>query len=347
MRSSFLFVLLASSCISRAQYSGPESCEYDALADRWLISNTSDNTIKQRSSGGTVTLFVSTPAAPYGLEIQGDTLFACEAGSIRGYLLSNGDPVFDLDLGGTFLNGLTSDGTFLYATDYNTKKIFKVDVAAQSFSTLVSNTVFTPNGIVYDPVQDRLVAVSWGANATIKAVNKNTGAISPLTTTTVTNIDGITIDCMGYFIVSSWSPDHLTRFEPTFASAGVDMGVTGLNNPADIDFDAVHGHVCVPNSGSNTVTLAAVPDCSLGIHAANDGTGYVTVNAVPNPTDGLINIDLPLAEPTPFMVMNERGLLVASGTLKPRAMLDVSNLASGIYVIDLPRIKRYVRVVKR
>ena len=49
----------------------------------------------------------------------------------------------------------------------------------------------------------------------------------------------------------------------------------------------------------------------------------------------------------PFIVYNDRGLLVASGTLSPGALLSIQSLPSGLYVIDLPRVKRYVRVVKK
>src|SRR5262245_58624544 len=80
--------LLATS--PRAQYAGPESVEYDAANDRYLVSNTDDGTVKQRDQAGTVTPFATVSPAPYGLEIMGDTVFACSGGSVKGYLLSDG-----------------------------------------------------------------------------------------------------------------------------------------------------------------------------------------------------------------------------------------------------------------
>src|SRR6185436_8553396 len=139
-----------------SQYNGPESVEYDPVGDRYFISNTGDNTIKQRDQAGTVTAFASVSPAPYGLEIMGDTLFACSGGSVKGYLLSTGAQVFNLNLGGTFLNGITTDGTYLYATDFTQEKIFRVDVTAASFITWVADTDGTPNGIVFDGDNARL-----------------------------------------------------------------------------------------------------------------------------------------------------------------------------------------------
>ncbi len=344
MRSTLLFILLSSGCIGHAQYNGPESCEYDAVADRWLISNTGDNTIKQRSSGGTVTPFVSTPAAPYGLEIQGDTLFACEGGTIKGYLLSNASLVFDLDLGATFLNGITTDGHFIYTTDFNVHRIYKVDVAAQTFTTLVSNTTDTPNGIKYDPSLAKLWVAFWGSNAKVKSYDKSSGAQLSTFSTSVTNIDGITLDCLGRILISSWSPDRITRYENTFTLPAVDLGVAGLNNPADIGYDHIHNRIGIPNAGSSTVQLFEQLDCTT---AVIEQPGYTTISAVPNPTDGLLHIDLKTSAQQPFMVLDARGLLVASGTLSPSGMLDISSLAPGMYLIDLARLKKYVRVVKR
>jgi hypothetical protein len=347
MRAFYLLFSFSLACCSGAQYSGPESVEYDAVNNRCFVSCTGSNSIKQRASDGTVTDFVTgISGAPYGIELKGDTLFACVGGGIKGYLSSDASEVFDLDLGGTFLNGLATDGVYLYTTDFSAKKVYKVDPVAGTFDVLVSNTVTTPNGIVYDAALDRLVMVAWGGSAPIKAVNKETGALSTLTTTALTNIDGITIDCHGNFIVASWSPDRLTLYEPTFTAPAVDLGANGLNNPADIDFDEVNGGIWAPNAGSNTVTFHAMPECSVNVNEVPGGMGYTTVHARPNPADGLIHIDLPLTAPTPFLVLNDRGLLIASGTLKPYGMLDVGSLAAGVYVIDLPSIKRYVRVVK-
>ncbi|MBK9598282.1 MAG: hypothetical protein IPO60_08120 [Flavobacteriales bacterium] len=127
----FYPALLLVSCSANAQYSGPESVEHDAEGQRYFVSNTGDNSIKQRAYDGTVTAFASNlPTAPYGIELKGDTLFACMGGSIRGFSTVDGVVVFSLSVGGSFLNGITTDGAFLYATDFSTKKIFQVNVGA-------------------------------------------------------------------------------------------------------------------------------------------------------------------------------------------------------------------------
>src|SRR5262245_62143067 len=201
--------VIAGSCL--AQYDGPESVEYDAAGDRYLVSNTGDGTIKQRDQAGTVTPFASVSPSPYGLEIQGDTVYACSGGSVKGYLLSDGSLVFNLNLGGTFLNGIASDGHYLYVTDFSDQKIFRVEPSTTSFTTWIASTAGTPNGIVYDPGMDRLAVAFWGTNAAVKTYDRATAAPGASMNTGLTNIDGITIDCLGRFLLASWSPDKITR----------------------------------------------------------------------------------------------------------------------------------------
>ena len=328
-----------------AQYNGPESVEHDPVGQRDFISNTGSSTITQRASDGTVSPF-SGPlsAAPYGLELQGDTLFACMGSSVRGYSTADGSEVFNLNLGASFLNGIASDGTFLYVTDFSAKKILKVNTAQGTFSTLVANTVTTPNGIVWDEGMDRLWVANWGSNAKIKAYDRNSGLEMGSFTTALTNIDGITLDCHGRIIVSSWSPDRISRFENTFSEAPVDLAVPGLNNPADIDFDPVNNLICIPNSGNNTVVFAEVNDCTSEV---KEPEHYGSFNIWPNPTDGLLKLDLQLDRPESFLVFNVRGMLVASGTLSPHGLLDIRELAPGTYLLDVPAMRMRAKFVRK
>ena len=326
-----------------AQYSGPESVEYDPVGDRYFVSNTGSGVIKVRTQGGAVSDFVSVSPAPYGLEIMGDTLFACSGGSVKGYLLSTAAQVFNRDLGGSFCNGITTDGRFLYVTDFSATRIFKVDVANNAHTTLVTNTVGTPNGIVWDAVAERLVVVYWGTNAPVKAFDRTTGASTTLIANTgLSNIDGVTIDCAGRFLLASWSPDRITRYDADLVGPGVDLMVPGLNNPADIDFDLVNDRICIPNSGSNTVTLFDV-DCSTGVKELSE----VAMKAIPNPATDILRFEPATDRPERYMVLDGRGLLIAGGVLSAGAQLDISALAAGIYTIQFTRTGGSVRVVKQ
>lgn len=344
MKYLFAALLLVSSA-AHAQYNGPESVEHDPIGGRYFISNTGSSSILQRSYDGAVSAFTGNlSTAPYGLELQGETLYACMGGAVRGYSTGDGTEVFNLSVGGTFLNGITSDGTFLYATDFSAKKILKVNPVQGTFSVLVANTVDTPNGIVWDEGMDRLWVACWGGNAKIKAYDRNSGAVMGSHTTALANLDGITLDCQGRIIVSSWSPARISRFENTFSEPPVDLAVPGLNNPADIDFDPVNDRVCIPNSGNGTVVFADVSGCASGV---KEPVQYAGFGIWPNPADDQLRPDLQLDHPEPFLVFNSRGMLVAGGTLSPFGLLNISQLRAGTYVLDFPGLRKRAKFVAR
>lgn len=260
MRATLLlFAFIFTAAIYSQSYSGPESVEWDAANNRWLISNTTSHAILARSQSGTLTTFVPTTTnGPHGLEILGNVLYACCSGSIKGYDLTTGTQVFTMNLGASFLNGLTTDGdSVLYATDFSNKDIFRINPTTNKYYTLSSNTTTTPNGIIYDGANNRCIFIAWGTNAPIKAIGLNPPyTISTITTTTLGNCDGITIDHLGYYYVTAWSNNRMNRFANDFTGGYTVMNSFVLSSPADIDckFDVIDT-VGVPNAGNNTCTF--------------------------------------------------------------------------------------------
>ena len=268
MKTSFtlLFTLFISlfSFAGGISYNGPESVAYDAATNTYFVSNTGGFITKQEV-GGVLTTFTSATSSPYGIEVMNGVLYACDNGRIKGYSISTGAEVFNLNVGGTFLNGMTTDGSnFIYVTDFSGQNIKKIDVANSSYTTFVSNTGGTPNGIKYDGANNRLVFVSWGMNASIKGVSLSDSTVTTLKTTTLGNMDGIDQDCMGNWYVSTWSPERITLFSNDF-SIEQTISTPQLSSPADIYFNPITDTLVVPNSGSDIVryTLESVEKANL------------------------------------------------------------------------------------
>ena len=346
-QGGLLIIAIASATTIRAQYSGPESVEYDPVGDRYFVSNTQSRIIKVLDQGGTVSDFSPVLSnAPYGLEIMGDVLYACAGNGVRGFSLATGQQVYQRDLGASFPNGITTDGQFLYITDFSSspRRVLKVDPIADTYSTLVPNTGGQPNGIIWDALGDRLVVVFWGSNASIKAYDRSTGAETVLVANSgVGSIDGVTIDCDGNFLIASWSPARITRFPPTFDQAGVNMNVPGLNNPADIDFDPTNLKLCIPNAGNNTVTLFDYTCLTSGMP---EQVELGALRAFPNPTAERLRLEPSFDTVQPYVLLDVRGVMIGSGTLQPGAELDLSGLPAGNYVIQLTDVDQQVRIVK-
>ncbi|MBK5284040.1 MAG: hypothetical protein JJE25_01435, partial [Bacteroidia bacterium] len=283
--SLFLLIALASKAQS---YSGPESAEYDAANNRWLIANTTSHEVIARSSTGTLSVFVGgLGSGPHGIEIVGDTLFCCSGASIKGYLLSNASQVFNLNLGATFLNGITHDNSGnLIATGFTAKKIFKVNISAQTFSTIATTLVQSPNGIVFDAANNRCVFVNWGSSAPIKAIDMTTYAVTTLLTTAFSNCDGISRDAQGRYYVSNWGGQSIVRYDSAFSLAPATV-VTGLSNPADIFYNTLDDTLAIPNAGNNTVTFFGFAT-STGI---DETKTEEMLNVFPNPATNKLTIE--------------------------------------------------------
>jgi Secretion system C-terminal sorting domain/SMP-30/Gluconolactonase/LRE-like region len=254
MKNLFTVLLVTvSAVVAHSQsFSSPESVEYDNANNRWIVGQNTSGAIHVYSpASGTLTPFTSTvlSSGPHGIEIMGDTLYACDGASIKGFDLTTGTQVVNMNLGATFLNGLTSDGSqYLFATDFSAKKIYRVCPSAGTFNIMCSTT-YSPNGIIYDGANNRCVFVNWGTNARVQAMSLADSSVTNLYTTTTSNMDGITRDAAGYWYVTTWGGNALRRFDPAFSAAPTSV-MTGLSNPADIDINAAGDSIGIPNSGN-------------------------------------------------------------------------------------------------
>lgn len=249
-------VLLLPSFLVAQNFAG-ESVEYDAVQNRFF-SSANNGSIVQRAANGDISLFGSGLLSSYGMEVMNNTLFAIAGSSVYGYDLDTELQVMQISISGAgFLNGMASDGNNrLWVTDFSAKRIHEIDVtnyATPSSSIVVNNTVTTPNGIVYDEVENRLIFVNWGSNAPIKQVNLDDYSVSTIVTTSLGNIDGIDNDSYGNFYISSWSPNRITKYSSDFAMSEI-ISAPGISSPADICYAQPIDTLAIPN-GNGTVTF--------------------------------------------------------------------------------------------
>ncbi len=333
-----LLVVLTSGVLFSQTYSGPESVEYDYANSRWLIANTTSHQVLARSSTGVLTVFATgLVSGPYGIEIVGDVLYCCSGASVKGYSLATGANVFNVNVGATFLNGLTHDNSGnLYATDFSGKKIYKIETATQNFSTLATNLVQSPNGIVYDGANNRCVFVNWGSNAPIKAINLTTNAVTTLLATTHGNCDGISRDAAGNYYISTWGSQNVLRYDSAFANAPVSVA-TGLSNPADIFVNTVDNVLGIPNSSNNTVTFV---NLTLGNDSFDDNW-LKNISVQPNPivSSSTLHFELNTSKNVSAQIVNVQGKVVEIIDMGSESRstgdveLKLSHLNAGVYYL--------------
>jgi hypothetical protein len=322
-----------------AQIFGGESVEHDPTANRWFSSD-DGTSIVQRAANGTNSYFGTGLNADYGMEVMGNTLFAITGTEIRGYDLTTELQVMTLTItGASFLNGLASNGTDkLWATAFSGKKVYEIDVANlafPAFTEVISNTVTTPNGIVYDGPNNRLVFVSWGSNAPIKAIDLTTYAMTTITSTNLGNLDGIDSDNQGNFYVSSWSPNRISRYDNAFANPPVTISAPGINSPADICYALTTDTLAVPN-GTGTVTFIGFTPVSIA-----EPLDPFSLHFAPNPVseNSWIGFELPSATAAKISVFSPNGQLqkvIMEGQLPAgshKVLLQGIGLAAGTYLL--------------
>lgn len=253
---AFTVVMMA---LQAQTFNEPESVEYDAVSNRYLVSNTGNGSILSVLPGGNPSVFkTGISPSPYGLEIMSGVVYVCCGGFIKGYDLQSGALVTNINTGATFLNGITHDNDGnLFATDFSGKRIYRIKPASNTFNIMAQNLVQSPNGILYDEAENRLLFVNWGSNAPIKSLNLLDSVVATIATTNLSNCDGIARDGNGNYYVSNWGNNSVVKFNGTFSNSPSTV-VSGLNKPADICISIIDDLLAIPNSGNNTVVFQSI-----------------------------------------------------------------------------------------
>ncbi len=343
----FLFFLISTASIAQS-YNGPESVVYDSVNKRYFISNNGANQILARDSSGTLTVFTSNiSSGPHGLEIVDTVLYACDGSSMKGFGLTSASLVMNLNVGATFLNGICTDGSnYINTTDFTAKKIFKINIAAQTFTTFCTGLAKSPNGIIYDATNQRIIWVTWGTNAPIMQALLTDSVVSQVTATTLGNCDGIDRDGSGRYYVSAWNTQSIYRFNNLFATTPVAV-VTGLSSPADIYYNLTNDSLVSPNAGNNTVTFHY-----MGVASSIEENSRNTFSIYPNPASAQLKMENGELKISSIEIYDMMGQICLTPTLSKEegvaASINISELTAGIYFVKISgeketRVERFVK----
>lgn len=336
-----LFLLLTMP-VAAQTFQSPESVEWDETNQRWLIANTNDGKILQQTVGQSPANFASgCTDGPYGIEILGNVVYANDGGRIRGFSLTDGTEVFNLNLGAVFLNGLTTDGdSVLYATDFSGYKIYRVNPTTNQYYLMAGSLPNSPNGIIYDDANERCLFVNWGSNAKIKAISiLPPYTVTDVMPTTLGNCDGISRDQYGYYYVTSWSNNRLNRVNPDFSGTPSALS-TVLSHPADIDIkiDAIDT-AGVPNTSSNTVVYIPLASSANVVEQVQQPNLHFFYNA--EHATGMVDVILPTQEEVAVTIHDLNGKVLFNAVKAPEFSgknyfeLPLGDLAKGTYVLTV------------
>lgn len=329
MRVLLSCISIGSMTFTLAQYSftSPISAAYDPVYDTYYVAETGLPWAIHKIENGVPQSWLGTIFEPRDMLVKGDTLFLVHAsGGLVAIQFPSTSPDINVNVGfGQVLWGLATDGPFLYATDRDDRSIWKIDAQDGSNVPLSLSLSWEPCAIVYDQFNDRLLVGAWGANAGIYSVDPNTGIDSLLVQTSFTNIHGITVDCHGRILISTWFPDQITAYDPSFTGAE-EVLFSGLNNPGFIHFDPYNDDLLIPNTQSGLLSLEFI-NCFASISEATNNE----LSFFPNPADQFIQFDQRGSEMVEFVDVAGRSVLK---TYALNGWIDISTLQQGTYYVQ-------------
>ena len=255
-------------------FSGPEGVRYDPDQDVYFVSNFNgsggdrdnngfistlgpDGTVQQRKFivGGQngVTLH-----APRGMALTGDTLWAADAGAVRGFNKNTGAPVATYDFSGRetgFLNDVTpGPDQALYVTDTGQNRLYKLSDG--SISVALADTMLgDPNGITWDAARGRLVVVPYGGAHTLYGWQPGDSTLTEIGSSPGAQFDGVEVLPGGRLLVASQADSSLHLFEN---GRGRPFAKTG-GAPADLGIDTQRMRAAVPFIDRNLVEIWQLP----------------------------------------------------------------------------------------
>lgn len=255
--------------------STPESVEYYAAEDVYLVTNINGNPLaadgngfisKLKPDGSVVGLKWIDGAnegvslnAPKGAAIVGEHLFVADLNQVHVFELPGGKPLRSISIdGSTFLNGITpGDDDSVYVTDSGfgegfaasgSDAVYQVWADGNYDVVVKGEELGHPNGIWNDG--DRLVVVTFGSGKMLSIDDAGTQTAMPTPPTGA--LDGLVKTSNGHFLVSSWDGSAIYRLndDDTFSPMA-----ENLDAPADLGIDTKRNRLLVPLFKQNKVVI--------------------------------------------------------------------------------------------
>ena len=256
-------------------FSGPEAVRYDPDLDVYFVANLNggggdrDNNgfISRVRPDGTIDSlkFIEggrngiTLHAPLGMIIKGDTLWAVDAGNLRGFNKNDGSQLANHDLSSMdvgFLNDVTvgPDGA-LYVTDSGKDRVYRV--SGSGISVVFEDSLFNrPNGITWDEPRGRFIVVPYGAGSNhLLTWEPNGAAVDTFGAIPGAGFDGVEVILNEDLLIASQSDSSLYIMRDGQATQ---IAIV-KGRPADIGYDTERHHVAVPYIDRNMVEIWQLP----------------------------------------------------------------------------------------
>ncbi len=247
-------------------FATPESVEYNAAEDVYLVTNINGDSMAADDNGfisklkpdGTVIELKWIDGAdadvalnaPKGAAIVGKHLLVTDIDRVRVFSLPEGRPEKSIKIpGSSFLNGICNgNGDFVYVTDSGltagmassgTDAIYKVWLDGRYETVFKDGKMGHPNGI-WDDV-DRLLVVTFGSGQVISI--DRSGRKKILSAPPKGGLDGLVKLKDGRFLMSSWDGSAIYALNTDNSYSQL---AGSLDAPADLGVDTLRSRLLIP-----------------------------------------------------------------------------------------------------
>jgi DNA-binding beta-propeller fold protein YncE len=201
--------------------------------------------------------------APKGMALVEHVLYVADLDTLRGFDTTTGKPVMALTIRSpatsqseplqTSLSDVTFDGKgHLYCSDQKANTIYRVDLATQMVSVLVTDrSLAGPSGLAVHPKSGQIIAVSW-EKGKISEISPE-GVVTELFSNgffsnRFQNLRGVDFDRWGNMYVSDfttgkvWRMSWDKRFQviAEFLPSPGDLGIDRANNLILVPYELAH-----------------------------------------------------------------------------------------------------------
>ncbi|MFV2032402.1 MAG: hypothetical protein ACC663_07895 [Gammaproteobacteria bacterium] len=264
--------------IEAVGFATPESVEYYAAEDVYLVTNINGSPLEADGNG-----FISKLSpdgkvinlkwidgtkkgirlnAPKGAAIDGNILYVADLDEVQLFELPGGRQITSVKIeGSTFLNGITpGEDNNVYVTDSGlmggeggfvpsgSDAVYEVTAAGKYKTIVKDKNMGRPNGIIRQG--DKFTVVTFGSGK-VYSLDKM-GKRSSMPTPPKGALDGLLRMDDGSYLISSWNGSAIYRL----GKDGVYTTLAdSLKGPADIGYDSKRKRVLVPLFTQNKVVI--------------------------------------------------------------------------------------------
>lgn len=308
--TGYLLILLSVFAYSAYGFISPESAVYDPARGRYLVSDQGNGQIIAIDTTGHHSMFSSVLNVVKGLFIRHDTLFAAGGpGGLFCFDLETADPILEVDFPGQVdLNDVGADTSGnIYVSDPQGNQIFKLHLADLSTSVIVPSIIM-PNGLLFDPPNNRMLVCQWVTNSPIQAINLTDYSLTVVADHGLDLLDGLTEDNAGNIYVSSFGTDAVHRYDHDFTRPPEEVS-GGHADPGDIYYNKFLEILAVPNVSGQRVDFVYLPVGPVAVGTEFSDAAHGDGDGVPEAGE-TIELRLRFANTRPDSVIDLKARLI-------------------------------------